>query len=83
MNIGIEITFNHTNNSSTTQDVPWENPQNNEDEKPIIFSEYDRQIAENDFYTITNFPIRENTKQQRIIINCMNFPCALHINNKQ
>ena len=33
-------TFNQINHSSTTQDVPCENPQNNEDEKPNNYSEY-------------------------------------------
>ena len=51
MNIRIEITFNHTNNSSTTQDVPWENPQNNEDEKPNNSSEYNYDISERMYFT--------------------------------
>ena len=63
MNNIINGTFNHTIHAVETQDVLQENPQNNEDEKPNNSSEYNRQIAENGFYTIENFPIRENTEQ--------------------
>ena len=41
------------NHSSTTQDVPLENPHNNEYEKPSNYLDYNRQIAENGFYIIT------------------------------
>ena len=42
LNTRIKLTFNDKNYSSTTQDVPWENPHNNEDVKPNNSSKYNR-----------------------------------------
>lgn len=76
----------HKSFKHTTQDVPWENPPNTEDEKPNNSLSIIDRLGENGLQHISKLPdkryhlsIKEERSTKTLI---MNLPSAQHFNNK-